>query len=100
MSVFDLGQRFDLVCVPARSFQHLLTIELQRKALQAFRRHLEPTSRLVLHLFDPRLDLLIDDQSKMPELSGTHPETGRRYVGEVLHTILDHLNQFRRDLWR
>ncbi|HYJ96457.1 MAG TPA: hypothetical protein VEX14_00230, partial [Burkholderiaceae bacterium] len=54
----------------------------------------------VLQLFDPRLDLLIDDKAKMPRLSGTHPLTTRRYVGEVLQTTLDHVNQVRRDVWR
>jgi len=100
MGALDLDQHFGLVFVPARSFQHLLTIELQRKSLQAFRRHLQPTGQLVLHLFDPRLDLLTDANSTMPGLSGTHPEAGRRYVGEVLRTTLDHLNQIRRDVWR
>jgi ubiquinone/menaquinone biosynthesis C-methylase UbiE len=100
MSALDLDQRFGLVFVPARSFQHLLTIEPQRKSLQAFRRHLQPAGRLVLHLFDPRLDLLTDANTTMPGLSGTHPETRRRYVGEVLRTTLDHQNQIRRELWR
>jgi SAM-dependent methyltransferase len=100
MSTLDLGRHFHLVFVAARSFQHLLTIELQRKSLQAFRRHLTPGGRLVLQLFDPRLDLLIDARTPMPTLSGTHPDTGRRYIGEVLRTRLDHLNQIRRDVWR
>jgi ubiquinone/menaquinone biosynthesis C-methylase UbiE len=100
MSALNLDRRFGLVFVPARSFQHLLTIDLQRKSLEAIRRHLEPTGRLALHLFDPRLDLLIDANTTLPGLSGTHPETGRRYVGEVLRTNFDHLNQVRRDLWR
>src|SRR5262249_49594876 len=82
MSQLNLDRRFGFVFVPARSFQHLLTIDLQRRALAAIHRHLEPTGRLVLHLFDPRLDLLIDSTITRPELSGTHPETGRRYTGE------------------
>ena len=86
--------------MPARSFQHLLTIHLQRKSLEAIRRHLEPTGRLALHLFDPRLDWLIDGHVSRPGLSGTHPETGRRYIGEILQTNFDHLNQVRRDRWR
>ena len=96
----DLDRLFGFAFVPARSFQHLLSIDLQRKCVEAVRRHLEPTGRLVLHLFDPRFDLLIDAKTTMPGLSGTHPETGRRYVGEVLRTNLDHINQIRRDLWR
>jgi ubiquinone/menaquinone biosynthesis C-methylase UbiE len=101
MSALNLGRRFGFVFVPFRSFQALLTIDLQRKSLEAIRRHLEPTGRLALHLFDPRLDLLIDASIRLPGLSGTHPETRRRYVGEILRSNLDHLNQVRRDIrWR
>jgi len=100
ISALNLGRHFGFIFVPARSFQHLLAIDLQRKSLEAIRRHLEPTSRLTLHLFDPRLDLLIDANTTLPGLSGTHPENGRRYAGEVLRTNFDHLNQLRYDLWR
>jgi ubiquinone/menaquinone biosynthesis C-methylase UbiE len=100
ISALNLGRRFDFIFVPFRSFQHLLTIDLQKKSLEAIRCHLQPTGRLALHLFDPRLDLLIDTNTALPGLSGTHPETGRRYAGEVLRTNFDHLSQVRRDLWR
>jgi ubiquinone/menaquinone biosynthesis C-methylase UbiE len=100
MSALNLDRRFGFVFVPFRSFQALLTIDLQRKSLEGIRRHLEPTGRLALHLFDPRLDWLIDPHMAPPGLSGTHPETGRHYVGEILQTNFDHLNQIRRDLWR
>jgi hypothetical protein len=62
-------------------------------------RHLEDTG-LVLQLFDPRLDLLIDANIAWPALSGTDPQTGCRYKGRMLRTSFDHLNQVRRDLWR
>jgi SAM-dependent methyltransferase len=100
MSELSLSRRFGFIFVAFRSFQHLLTIDLQRRSLAAIRHHLDDNGRLALHLFDPRLDLLVDDKSTAPRLSGTHPVTGRRYVGEVLHTRLDHLAQVRHDLWR
>jgi SAM-dependent methyltransferase len=75
MSALNLDRRFGCVFVPFRSFQGLLTI-------------------------DPRLDWLINPKTMVPGLSGTHPETGRRYLGEVLRTNFDHFNQIRRDLWR
>ena len=99
MRHLNLGRRFGLAFVPFRSFQHLLTIDQQQQSLQAIRRHLEPTGRLALHLFHPRLDLLIDAKIILPGPSGSDPETGRRYVGRVLQTSFDHLNQVRRDLW-
>jgi ubiquinone/menaquinone biosynthesis C-methylase UbiE len=100
MSELNLGRRFGFIVIPFRSFQHLLTIDLQRKCLQGIHRRLEPSGRLALHLFDPRLDLLSGQSSPAPKLSGTHPATGRRYAGEVLETRFDHVAQVRTDLWR
>ena len=100
MSELNLGQRFGFVFVPARSFQHLLTVDLQRQTLAAIRDHLEPHGRLALHLFDPRLDVLSDESKLQPRQSAVHPQTGRRYTSEVVRTRFDHLSQIRRDLWR
>jgi SAM-dependent methyltransferase len=100
MTRLDLADRFGLIFVPFRSFQHLLTIEQQRAALASMARHLAPDGRLALHLFDPRLDLLIDTTATTPEISTRDPVTGHRFVAEVLHIRFDHLAQIRRDLWR
>jgi ubiquinone/menaquinone biosynthesis C-methylase UbiE len=100
MSELNLSRRFGFAFVPARSFQHLLTIDRQRRALEGVHRHLAEAGRLVLHLFDPRLDLLIDANIPRPGLSGIDPQTGCRYVGEMLRTRFDHLNQVRHDVWR
>jgi ubiquinone/menaquinone biosynthesis C-methylase UbiE len=100
MTELRLSRRFGFIFVAFRSFQHLLTIDLQKRALAAMHRHLDRNGRLALHLFDPRLDFLVDDKGTVPGHSGTHPVSGRRYVGEVLQTRFDHLEQVRRDLWR
>ena len=100
MTCLDLPGRFGLVFVPFRSFQHLLTVDLQRKALNAMARHLEAGGLLALHLFDPRLDLLLDASPPPPEISAIDPSTGHRFVAEVLRTRFDHLAQVRLDLWR
>jgi ubiquinone/menaquinone biosynthesis C-methylase UbiE len=100
MARLDLDGRFGLAFIAFRSFQHLLTVELQRQTLTSIGRRLEPGGRLALHLFDPRLDLLIDTSSPPAGMSGTDPATGHRFIGEILHTRLDHLAQVRRDLWR
>lgn len=100
MSALNIDRRFGCVIIAFRSFQHLLTIELQRRTLAATRRHLAPGGRLALHLFDPRLDLLIDDAPRQPLLRGTDPVTGHVFTGEMLNAQFDHLAQIRRDLWR
>jgi SAM-dependent methyltransferase len=100
MCELDLNKQFGLVFVAFRSFQHLLTIDLQRRALAVMRRHLAPGGHLALHLFDPRLDLLMEGVTNLPRLTGSDPVTQRRYTGEVLRARFDHLSQVRRDLWR
>ena len=83
MSELAVDGRFGCIFVAFRSFQHLLTIDLQRRTRAAVQRHLAADGRLALHLFDPRLDLLIDGNLRPPTLFGVEPTTQRRYVGEV-----------------
>ena len=100
MSALNLDRRFGCIIIAFRSFQHLLTIELQRQTLSAINRHLTPGGRLALHLFDPRLDLLIDETPRQPVLHGTDPDTGHAFTGEMLSARFDYVAQIRRDLWR
>jgi SAM-dependent methyltransferase len=100
MCELDLERRFGLIFVAFRSFQHLLTIDLQRSALAVMRRHLAPGGQMALHLFDPRLDLLIEGMAALPRVSGTDPATRHRYTGEVLRARFDHVAQVRHDLWQ
>jgi len=58
MTRFALRRRFRLALIPFRAFQHLLSWEAQRRCLERVRRHLAPGGRLVVDLFDPRLERL------------------------------------------
>jgi SAM-dependent methyltransferase len=100
MARLDLGRRFGMAFIAFRSFQHLLTIDEQRATLTGVRRHLRPDGRMALHLFDPRFDLLADENPPAIRQSGIDPATQRRYAGEILRTGRDYLNQIRCDLWR
>jgi ubiquinone/menaquinone biosynthesis C-methylase UbiE len=51
MSNFDLDQRFHLVIIPFRPFQHLLEVQRQLDCLAQVRKHLEPNGRLILDFF-------------------------------------------------
>lgn len=55
---------------------------------------------MALHLFDPRLDLLLDGAAPQPMLSGADPATRHRFTGEILSMRFDRVAQIRRDLWR
>ena len=84
MRTLDLGRDFALIVAPARVFQFMLTSAAQREALTALRTHLRPNGRLVLDLFDPRLDLVIPSAAittRGGEL--IHPTTGNRVTWQV-----------------
>jgi SAM-dependent methyltransferase len=84
MTALDLGREFALVVAPFRAFQFMLTTEAQRRALAALRSHLRPDARLVLDLFDPRLDYVVpsdDVTARGGEV--VHPTTGNRVTWEV-----------------
>jgi len=66
MRSFDLGERFALVTMPFRGFQHLLTTDEHLACLECVVRHLRPGGRLVLDVFNPMLAALVD-RSRMSE---------------------------------
>jgi SAM-dependent methyltransferase len=53
MRDFDLPERFGLICIPFRSFQHLLSVEDQLSCLRSVRRHLLPEGRFAITVFNP-----------------------------------------------
>ena len=84
LAALDLGRDFALIVTPGRVFQFMLTSAAQRQALAALRTHLRPDGRLVLDLFDPRLDLVVPSTevtTQRREL--VHPTTGNRVTWEI-----------------
>ncbi len=51
MCRFDLREKFPLVIVPFRPFQHLLEVEQQLDCLESVKKHLAPGGRLILDVF-------------------------------------------------
>jgi SAM-dependent methyltransferase len=79
---FSLGRKFQLITMPFRPFQYLLTVEEQLACLGAIRRHLEPNGQLVFDLFNPsvhRLARPVDPAETDEEPPFTHPD-GRTVV--------------------
>ena len=60
MRSFELGKKFALATFPFRPFQHLLTTEDQVACLTTIHRHLVRDGRLILDLFNPSLDYLVN----------------------------------------
>ena len=55
MRDFDLGERFGLVIIPYRAFQHMITVDDQKSCLDRVRRHLRDDGKLAFNLFNPDL---------------------------------------------
>ncbi len=51
MAGFDLGEKFRLIIIPFRPFQHLLEVHEQMNCLECARKHLAPGGRLILDVF-------------------------------------------------
>ena len=60
MTRFDLGEKFRLVIIPFRPFQHLLEIQQQLDCLNCVRKHLAPRGRLVLDVFQTDAERMHD----------------------------------------
>ncbi len=60
MADFDLREKYELITIPFRPFQHLATVEEQLASLGCIREHLKPQGKFVLDIFDPDLEILTD----------------------------------------
>jgi SAM-dependent methyltransferase len=70
---FGLAPDFQLVTLPFRPFQHLLTVEDQLACLGCIRGHLAPGGRVILDVFNPSLPHLAG-RSDLADVIGEEPE--------------------------
>ncbi|MBD3278754.1 MAG: methyltransferase domain-containing protein [Candidatus Aegiribacteria sp.] len=64
MRNFELKDSFQLVTVPFRGFQHLLTVEDQLQCLGRVREHIAEDGTFVLDLFNPSMKYILDESRK------------------------------------
>jgi ubiquinone/menaquinone biosynthesis C-methylase UbiE len=102
MARFTLPKRFALVVIAYRAFQHLLTIEDQRSCLLHVRKHLRRKGRLVVHLFDPRLEFCLPTNTDAIAKRATvrDPATGQIVTVEVSDRKNDPVTQTFSETWR
>jgi SAM-dependent methyltransferase len=79
MTRFDLGEKFRLVIIPFRPFQHLLEVRQQMDCLDCVGKHLAPGGRLILDVFQTDAERM-HDPVHMREILVTDYKTtdGRR----------------------
>jgi SAM-dependent methyltransferase len=95
MRNFALARRFNLVTVPFRPFQHLVTVEDQLSCLASIHHHLIQGGKLILDLFNPSLEALT--RPTLGQEIGEEPEfitaDGKRVVRRHRIVSRDYFNQ-------
>ena len=95
MRSFELSRTFKLVTLPFRPFQHLTTVEEQLACLDCIHRHLEPGGRMILDIFNPKVEALVG--TKFGEETAEEPEfsmpDGRRVIRRHKVVSRDVINQ-------
>lgn len=92
MRSFHLGREFRLVTFPFRPFQHLTTVEDQLSCLRSVQENLTDGGRLILDLFNPKLESLvennvgeeIDEGFEFPTPQGARVRRKHRIAGRDL----------------
>ncbi|MGC9333632.1 MAG: class I SAM-dependent DNA methyltransferase [Anaerolineae bacterium] len=78
MRYLDLGVQFNMVLIALSSFSHLLTMDEQLSTLERVYEHLNPGGLLVLDLFNPDLQRLLDFRGQVIlDKVITDPASGR-----------------------
>jgi len=102
MTRFSVGGKYRLAIVAYRAFQHLLTPSEQRSCLTSIHRHLARRGRLVVHLFDPRLEFCLPDSPPLAsKRTSTHDAaTGCEVALDVTDRRTDPVTQTFSEIWR
>jgi SAM-dependent methyltransferase len=95
MREFRLSQMFRLATIPFRPFQHLTTVADQLSCLESIRRHLVDDGLLILDIFNPSLDALVnrpigEELDVEPEFT---TQDGRRVIRRHKTVAQDRFNQ-------
>jgi SAM-dependent methyltransferase len=74
MTRFGLGEKFRLIIIPFRPFQHLLEVQQQVECLECVTKHLAPGGRLILDVFQTDAERM-HDPVHMREMPVTEYQT-------------------------
>ena len=88
MRKVDLEVFFDLIIIPYRGFQHLLTSKDQEKSLFSIRKRLNKRGRLIINIFPPNIEMFdqsshIFYETRNVELDGKHQELHIRHRAQI-----------------
>src|SRR5260221_3290206 len=98
MAGFDLGEKFRLIIIPFRPFQHLLEVHQQVNCLECVRKHLAPGGRLVLDVFQTDAERMHDPVHMRETLVTEYVTTDGRQVRITERVAAFHRAEQRNDV--
>jgi SAM-dependent methyltransferase len=98
MTDFDLGEKFRLIVIPFRPFQHLLEIEQQIGCLDCAKKHLAANGRLILDFFQTDAERIHDPKFLNESLLAEYDLPGGRHVAMSERVAAFHRGQQRNDV--
>ena len=95
MRDFSFSRKFKLITIPFRAFQHLTTSAGQLACLENVRRHLADGGVLILDLFNPSLDALVNRPTgeELDEGPEFYTTDGRRIIRRFRTVAPDRFQQ-------
>ena len=88
MRSFVLDSKFDLVIIPFRGFQSLLTVSDQEQCLAAIHKHLKHDGKVIVDMFFPSLEMFDQDSRVFYDVKKMYDEASGR------STLVKHKSSF------
>jgi SAM-dependent methyltransferase len=98
MTIFDLGEKYRLVIIPFRPFQHLLETQEQLACLDCARKHLKPGGRLIVDFFQTEARRMHDPAFHEENFIMEYEMSGGRHVALSERVAAYHRAEQRNDV--
>lgn len=93
---FSSEKKFDLAFIACNTFQHFITLDDQKAALNNIRRHLAKNGRLLIDLSVPDVEVMTASNGKTEVFEFKHPSTGT-LIKDQFTAKYDFINQVESD---
>jgi SAM-dependent methyltransferase len=98
MTGFNLGEKFRLIIIPFRPFQHLVEVHQQMNCLMCVRKHLAPRGRLVVDFFQTDARRMHDPMFHEEQFVAEYEMSGGRRVKLTERVVAFHRAEQRNDV--
>jgi SAM-dependent methyltransferase len=98
MTGFDVGEKFRLIIIPFRPFQHLIEVHQQVNCLICVRKHLAPRGRLIVDFFQTDARRMHDQMFHEEQFVAEYEMSGGRRVRLTERVVAFHRSEQRNDV--